>query len=559
MKKVVLIIFSILILMSCGKEPIYEFQYRDGAKVLYDVANDKLVTGTIETTKVNYDGTTYIAERAEYKNGVYHGKVKIYSQTNKLLEEIEYKNGVKHGKQKGFGGKFKIESEYKEGKLNGKFEGIDRVSVSRNSNLYSDYGTGEYKNGIKIGTWKLYVERNNKLILAQVDEYDGNGKQLKKIQYNIFTGKKESLVIFNGKNREELTYYENEKIETKIIYGGKNHKVLKEIKYDKNGILIAEINFDEELGEKKEEIKYYDTKEIKAKITYDTWTRNKIKEEEYYKNKKLKKRIDYDKDISENEYDKANIKEIFEYTEEGVLVKCVKYKNGKQYEIKEYYVNGKIKSQESRLGINDERMIVKEYNEQGDIIKEGLIEVGGRKIDFDNINIKEEKSEVIAKVKEKKSLNYLLDYYKDKYFIYELYLKDKNYEIEYENQGTQYVMTCKIEIGKLTNDKDYLELLPKLVRSFYIKDIVYISTHIISERDEAIMVCVSHKNRRLTRFYWTKQEGYYKVPSHGYIEEVDEDEIKFMDKIIEFVIKINDYSIENAEKIKIGKIIDQNK
>jgi len=40
-----------------------------------------------------FRGNRIISE-AEYKDGVKHGKVKIYDQTGKVVKEQKYKNGV---------------------------------------------------------------------------------------------------------------------------------------------------------------------------------------------------------------------------------------------------------------------------------------------------------------------------------------------------------------------------------------------------------------------------------------------------------------------------------
>ena len=170
MKKLTVIFLSLLILVSCGKEPIYEFQYQNGVKVLYDIANDKLVTGTIETWD-EMDGTKYISKKSEYKKGLLHGRVEHFNYKNQLELVEDYFNGVLNGETIEYNPDSKNmvnKAVYKESKI------VTDTMYDKDGKLYMEH---IFKNGYSY--YNEYENGKKKGILL----YDKNGF-LKKVNNN---------------------------------------------------------------------------------------------------------------------------------------------------------------------------------------------------------------------------------------------------------------------------------------------------------------------------------------------------------------------------------------
>ncbi|MGB2129320.1 MAG: toxin-antitoxin system YwqK family antitoxin [Flavicella sp.] len=87
-----------------------------------------------------------------YKNGVFHGPVRIFYRDGSLTEEINYKDGVMHGNSIRYTdlGQLVSKIPYFEGKINGEVFYYDKNGVILEN--------GYYINGKKVGDWKLYLD-----------------------------------------------------------------------------------------------------------------------------------------------------------------------------------------------------------------------------------------------------------------------------------------------------------------------------------------------------------------------------------------------------------------
>lgn len=99
-EKLMIFLIGIILFTSCGsKEPVYEVRNKDGIQYMYDSANKKYVSGTIESYIEWRDGGRTVTKRMEFKDGLLHGKCEVYSEgRNPILKYIEtYKKGVLDG------------------------------------------------------------------------------------------------------------------------------------------------------------------------------------------------------------------------------------------------------------------------------------------------------------------------------------------------------------------------------------------------------------------------------------------------------------------------------
>jgi antitoxin component YwqK of YwqJK toxin-antitoxin module len=87
-----------------------------------------------------------------YKDGVFHGPIKIFYRDGSLTEEINYKNGIMHGNSIRYTdlGQLVSKIPYFEGKINGEVFYYDNNGVILEN--------GYYINGKKVGDWKLYLD-----------------------------------------------------------------------------------------------------------------------------------------------------------------------------------------------------------------------------------------------------------------------------------------------------------------------------------------------------------------------------------------------------------------
>ncbi|HSD15250.1 MAG TPA: hypothetical protein VLB74_11425 [Flavobacterium sp.] len=96
-----------------------------------------------------------------YVDGKLNGVRKVYFPNGKITEETNYLNGVKHGKYKKYAdnGVVLEDSNYK----NGQYDGMATFRLSEKQIS----GQGMFKNGKKVGKWKVY--ENGKMKTVNMD------------------------------------------------------------------------------------------------------------------------------------------------------------------------------------------------------------------------------------------------------------------------------------------------------------------------------------------------------------------------------------------------------
>lgn len=160
MKKIILAVFTLIIMIGCGKEiDISQKQVRNG--IVYTVNEDKPFTGTVVGKYEN--GQNKLVEK--FKDGKFDGEQLYYYENGQIKEKISYALGIPVG-------------TYYEYHKNGE------VSY-----------TGAFTDGKKSGEWNRYTE-DKKLILT---EFYKDGKLDNVKQYLIDTEKLKGKInsLFN--------------------------------------------------------------------------------------------------------------------------------------------------------------------------------------------------------------------------------------------------------------------------------------------------------------------------------------------------------------------------
>ncbi|MDR3258727.1 MAG: toxin-antitoxin system YwqK family antitoxin [Fusobacteriaceae bacterium] len=156
MKKILLIVFTMISLLLFGKE-VRKEDLEERSGVMYEIATGKPYTGT----SLIYDGE-FLNTRSEYKNGLLDGKTTIYNYNNNISIETTMRKGQQNGSTKVYydSGKLRASGTFK----NGKIEGVSK-EYHENGRVMTE---GRYKNGHEHGLFQ---------------EYDENGNLINKINY----------------------------------------------------------------------------------------------------------------------------------------------------------------------------------------------------------------------------------------------------------------------------------------------------------------------------------------------------------------------------------------
>ncbi|MDH6458057.1 hypothetical protein M2102_001692 [Fusobacterium sp. PH5-7] len=168
-EKLMIFLIGIILFTSCGsKEPVYEVRYIDGAEYMYDSANNKKVTGTVEEYIIWRDGGRTVTTRAEFKNGILNGKYEEYTdgRNPRLKKESIYKNGVLHGTSIEYyiygnsTNRKRTVMEYKNGNI------VNQKEYDYDQNLESNFVKE------KDYTYKEFFKDGKRTKLAILDIYD---------------------------------------------------------------------------------------------------------------------------------------------------------------------------------------------------------------------------------------------------------------------------------------------------------------------------------------------------------------------------------------------------
>lgn len=134
-----------------------EFNGKDNScyTIFYNQKNNKVSEGKVFNKqfegqwKYYHEDSPVIMTVESYLNGKLNGLRSVFFKSGKIAEESEYKNGLRFGLYKSYAenGIILEESTY----VNGQYEG-EAVYRDVENNIA---GKGVYKNGKKVGLWKL--------------------------------------------------------------------------------------------------------------------------------------------------------------------------------------------------------------------------------------------------------------------------------------------------------------------------------------------------------------------------------------------------------------------
>ncbi len=294
---------------------------------------------------------------SQRQNDILDGEVKFFYENGKVSSEGFMRNGKPDGYWKSYYPDGTLKSEG-----NRRFFMLDSVWI-----FYNEKGDTSkiinYKNDKKHGFFISY-------------EY----------KYDSLKGKHGGIVskeLYLDDVKQGISYYyKNGKLYKQVYYeNGKRHGLEKE--YDNNGNLITITEYKNDFIVSREQINRIDDKGLKQGIWKEFYPNNKISKEIKYKNDTIvgvikeydiygslisKKRYDMEKGIFEEVKDTTNVLEWREeYYENGKLKYYGAYNNGIKVGLhKEYEIDGKA-------------IIAKEYNENGQLIAEGIIDTLDRK------------------------------------------------------------------------------------------------------------------------------------------------------------------------------------
>jgi len=236
-------------------------------------------------------------------------------------------------------------------------------------------------------TWVFYNEKGD---TSKIINYKNDKKHGYLItyewKYDTINGKIGGIVskeLYLDDIKQGLSYYyKNGKLYKEVYYkDGKKNGIEKE--YDENGTIITITEYKNDFIISREKINRKDEKGLKQGIWKEFYPNNRIYKEVNYKNdtiigvykeydkdgKVVVKKV-YEKGIEKNE-EKSDTLDVLEWREE-------------------YYDNGKIKyygafNNNIKVGLHKEydaegtTIVAKEYNENGELIAEGLIDTLNRK------------------------------------------------------------------------------------------------------------------------------------------------------------------------------------
>jgi len=265
---------------------------------IYDPDNGK-------KTDYYYDGTV----KAEYilTNGKINGTLKVYYENGELKRTGNFTNGLENGLFKEYdeSGNLDAEVSMSNGKKNGLLKVYEDNKLSYSNTFKNDVKTGqyieyyyndetgklqlkqvgEYFNGEKSGTWKLYfIEDDNTERLLKFENYTRDAKN------GLFQDiKGDSLIVGNYKNDELHGEYKIYRDFTRSLFGGVIRTDISKLtltsegsyyegresgywkNYDLTGTLISEGRYS--IGQETGEWKHY----------YTNWINDKGESESYSK------------------------------------------------------------------------------------------------------------------------------------------------------------------------------------------------------------------------------------------------------------------------------------
>ena len=134
-----------------------EFNVKDKScyTIFYNQNNNKVSEGKVVDKKFEgkwkyyHEDSPLIMTEEFYLDGKLEGTRKVYYKSGKIAEETNYKNGIKEGQYRNYAenGIVLEESNY----VNGEYDGITIFRSAENKIT----GKGLYKNGKKVGIWKI--------------------------------------------------------------------------------------------------------------------------------------------------------------------------------------------------------------------------------------------------------------------------------------------------------------------------------------------------------------------------------------------------------------------
>ncbi len=344
----------------------YKEYYEDG-KTRIDFFYD--TNGKEHNVQKWYDRKGKLEYLLHYKNGVKEGLFLRY-KNGFIKEKSSYKSNKMHGiSKKYYKGKLEYQCHYINGKKVGKFKKFDRKNqqliekgsydinqkkdgkYEKFSNTGIELESGNYKNGKKIGVWKIHELTYNKKesILKKVFKYTDTYTKCEEREYND-DGKKYCV--------KNITNYFEEKVQAHYLTT-KNGSYksfyfcdkIKERGTYKNGKKIGIWEKFNEEGQKTKHCLINNNGTAECDIYEYYWKNSGSKKklhftEHYINNKKEGQYIFY--------YDNGNLKESGEYKnnkqngpikyyrENGILKEVSTYKKGKIITTVIYNTNGEI-------------------------------------------------------------------------------------------------------------------------------------------------------------------------------------------------------------------------